>query len=500
MPAKRLPRHCGKAMSRLYIRRGTKKREWIPVGYYCAVCSKMIGEVNRMSNDDLRELLEVRQKLKDKTDTPTAIVIDWESKQTKVGFGGEIKPRLILDTAIYYSDSDEAFIREVDSRDVKKSKNVVWFKKQGESINWNCIETFLEHIFKQLKVKSHELPVLFVDRPNVKSYPKDWHEKIKVWSNEEMLADPSVKKDLSIFYNPELAKAFILRREQKKVDPLEFSNIKNMKILKPPPDEIKMREKLTELLFTKFNVPALFFGLETVLSLYASDRHTGISVIISDFHIHIAPIYIGFALTHAVEWIDLGGESVTLFLTELLKHKGIPLTGSLEEKRAIKIAKEEFCYIALDPTEERSRVTDKQRYERLFELPSGKIVNLKEERFLAPEILFHPEDIIDPSPGLVKGINDSIQKCHVDLRRDLYDNIVLSGSGSMFPGIKERLFKEITGIVPESVEVKIIALPEREDLSWIGGSLVTSWEPFDRFWITKEEYNKKGPIALERHI
>ncbi len=100
----------------------------------------------------------------------------------------------------------------------------------------------------------------------------------------------------------------------------------------------------------------------------------------------------------------------------------------------------------------------------------------------------------------MKGINDSIQKCHVDLRRDLYDNIVLSGSGSMFPGIKERLFKEITGIVPESVEVKIIALPEREDLSWIGGSLVTSWEPFDRFWITKEEYNKKGPIALERHI
>jgi hypothetical protein len=68
MPAKPLPRHCGKAMSRLYIRKGTKKREWIPVGYYCAICSKMIGEIYRMNDNDLSELLELKQKLKDKTD------------------------------------------------------------------------------------------------------------------------------------------------------------------------------------------------------------------------------------------------------------------------------------------------------------------------------------------------------------------------------------------------------------------------------------------------
>ena len=141
----------------------------------------------------------------------------------------------------------------------------------------------------------------------------------------------------------------------------------------------------------------------------------------------------------------------------------------------------------------------KQRYERLFELPSGQIVNLKEERFLAPEILFHPEDIIDSSPGLVKKILESIQKCDVDLRRDLYGNIVLSGSGSMFPSIKERLFKEITESTRESVEVKIITLPERENLGWIGGSCLSGWKLIDLFWITKKEYDKEGPIAFERH-
>jgi hypothetical protein len=44
MPAKKLPRHCGKAMNRLYIRKGTEKREWISVGYYCSVCSRVFNE------------------------------------------------------------------------------------------------------------------------------------------------------------------------------------------------------------------------------------------------------------------------------------------------------------------------------------------------------------------------------------------------------------------------------------------------------------------------
>ena len=37
----------------------------------------------------------------------------------------------------------------------------------------------------------------------------------------------------------------------------------------------------------------------------------------------------------------------------------------------------------------------------------------------------------------------TIMKCDVDIRKDLYANIVLSGGTTMFPGIAERMTKEV---------------------------------------------------------
>ena len=45
-------------------------------------------------------------------------------------------------------------------------------------------------------------------------------------------------------------------------------------------------------------------------------------------------------------------------------------------------------------------------------------------------------------------------KCDVDIRRDLYRNIVLSGGTTMFPGISDRLHKEITSLCPSGVPVR----------------------------------------------
>ena len=90
-------------------------------------------------------------------------------------------------------------------------------------------------------------------------------------------------------------------------------------------------------------------------------------------------------------------------------------------------------------------------------LPDGETINVGVERFLAPEAFFNPSVIgkeLEPMDDVIVG---SISECDVDLRRDLYSNIVLSGGSTMFPGIKERLTKEIKEQIPESVDVKIIA-------------------------------------------
>ena len=90
-------------------------------------------------------------------------------------------------------------------------------------------------------------------------------------------------------------------------------------------------------------------------------------------------------------------------------------------------------------------------------------------------------------------------KCDVDIRRDLYGGIILSGGSSMFNGIGDRMEKEITALAPSSMRVKVIAPPERKYSVWIGGSILASMSTFQSLWITKDEYDEEGPrIAHNR--
>ncbi|KAJ1396042.1 Actin, conserved site [Sesbania bispinosa] len=78
------------------------------------------------------------------------------------------------------------------------------------------------------------------------------------------------------------------------------------------------------------------------------------------------------------------------------------------------------------------------------ELPDGQVITIGAERFRCPEVLFQPSMIGMESPGIHETTYNSIMKCDVDIRKDLYGNIVLSGGSTMFPGIADRMSKEIT--------------------------------------------------------
>jgi actin-related protein len=93
-----------------------------------------------------------------------------------------------------------------------------------------------------------------------------------------------------------------------------------------------------------------------------------------------------------------------------------------------------------------------------YKLPDGNIIEVGMERFNAPEVLFNPELIGEEYPGIHETITNSIQKVlslsstlahprasvlicfasllqvDVDLRNVLYQNIVLSGGSTLFPG------------------------------------------------------------------
>ncbi|KAJ7814423.1 actin family, partial [Mycena olivaceomarginata] len=76
-------------------------------------------------------------------------------------------------------------------------------------------------------------------------------------------------------------------------------------------------------------------------------------------------------------------------------------------------------------------------------------------------------------------------ECDLDVRRELYGNIVLSGGSTMFPGIADRIHKELTMLAPPII--KVYAPPERKYSVWIGGSILTSLSTFQNLWISKQE-------------
>ncbi|MCG3225006.1 MAG: actin family protein [Candidatus Heimdallarchaeota archaeon] len=270
-------------------------------------------------------------------------------------------------------------------------------------------------------------------------------------------------------------------------------------LTEPPLNDNKNKEKMAEMMFETFNVPALYISMQAILSLYASGRTTGIVIDIGDGVTHIVPIYEGFAISHAIYRADIGGRDITDYLKRLLRQRGYSLTTSAELE-IVRDIKERLCYVPLDPEKDLRLAEKVSGMEKSYTLPDGDNLTISSERFMAPELLFSPGVIGSEEAPLDELIYRMVQNCDVDLRRDLFSNIVLSGGTTMFPGLKERLHKELTDLVPETTEVKIIAPPERRYSVWIGGSILSSLKTFKKLWVTKKEYREIGPSAVYRCI
>eukprot|EP00929_Paragymnodinium_shiwhaense_P049953 TRINITY_DN25187_c0_g1_i6.p1 TRINITY_DN25187_c0_g1~~TRINITY_DN25187_c0_g1_i6.p1 ORF type:complete len:333 (-),score=37.21 TRINITY_DN25187_c0_g1_i6:317-1315(-) len=255
------------------------------------------------------------------------------------------------------------------------------------------------------------------------------------------------------------------------------------------------RERMTQIMFETFCVPAIFVSIQAVLSLYSTGRCTGVVLDSGDGVSHSVPIYQGYALPHAIRRIDLAGRDLTDNLMKLALERGFSFT-TYSEREIVRDMKEKLCYVALDFDAEMKLCSMSSEKEKTYEFCDGILVTLGSEWFRCPEALFQPQLLGKEANGIHEMVFLSIMQADVDIRRDLYANVVLSGGTTMFSGMAERMAKELAALAPSTVKVRVIATPERKYSVWIGGSILASLSTFQQMWIHRTEYDKAGPTII----
>lgn len=150
-----------------------------------------------------------------------------------------------------------------------------------------------------------------------------------------------------------------------------------------------------------------------------------------------------------------------------------------------------------------------------YELPDGQEIHIGPQRFSIPELLFNPslakgfgsigEDILKTpdveNKGLSQLVTECIGKCDIDVRRELYNGILLTGGTSLFASLQKRLEDEVTHLAPSMMKVRVISPSnaiEKRYSTWIGGSILASLGTFQQMWMSKSEYKEYGAGLIHK--
>lgn len=134
----------------------------------------------------------------------------------------------------------------------------------------------------------------------------------------------------------------------------------------------------------------MFFGSQPILSLYSSNHKTGIILESGEGITQCCVAFESFAIPHSYIRYDFGGRNVTEYLQTLLRRCGHNFN-TTSEFEIVKKIKEETCYALLSSSSTTSDKGNEREHEgNKYHLPDGNFVAIRDEKVMAPEILFDP--------------------------------------------------------------------------------------------------------------
>jgi actin len=372
------------------------------------------------------------------TDYSVHIVIDNGESTIKAGFNGENAPRVAIPTVI--GNSKNNLINILEDKDK-------FYIGNDALMNSSCLN--LDYPIKNSKLNAAQME--------------------KIWSH--------------VFYN------------ELKVKPENH----NVFITESLFNSSKERQEMAEVMFEKFSIFNIHIEPQPVMTLYSTTKTSGLIVESGEGMTQIVPIFEGYLVKNGIKANNLAGNMVTKNFLKSLESKLKPHNLSNPMLIAKKI-KEKYSKVNLEENLPSNKANLREKCEN-FQLPDGNFIEIKNEIFDVPEILFNPSDFdLDLKP-IQQMIYDSIQEVDVNLRNSFLSNIVLGGGNTMITNFPERLKNELNKIYkfPEDKNsIKINAQNERLYSAWIGASVVCSISNFQQMWISKNDYEEEGANIINK--
>jgi actin-related protein len=245
------------------------------------------------------------------------------------------------------------------------------------------------------------------------------------------------------------------------------------------------KNKLKEIFFNEFMVPSLFFLPESQAILSTLQKTSGVIINIGESNTYISTIFHGFSNLMARDLFPVAGKDLTDYFLNMVLTKKSSKSAIYLDYWIAKEIKEKLSTCVLDPEEESRRIRDGLTiYNRSLTLPDGSNLEINLERFMLTEPLFNPNLIHIDYITLGEAVAKVIKTWERENWEELLSNIILSGGASLISGLDKRVALEISKFFSEKIQekIKVLAPSGRENMAWIGASILYSQEKLKKGW------------------